>query len=241
MLTAILTLLGLGGAGGFIALLVLRPMLRASLGGLIKGLPRGVWYALAAALVLLGAWWWHAHAVSSARAAGEAAGRAAADKDWNAAFDTMKAAADQWKRNYQASSAQLARTIGERHVQEIATNAAAADDLRLRGPGKAAACRGPGGDPGLAARTGRSDPAGPPGDAAPGGVPAPDRPTDWAVVPWGWLVNEAEEKDALRSEVTGWRSWYDGQGRLHRDAVARLRGQFPEPQLSAADAAAAPP
>jgi hypothetical protein len=199
----LLSILTGGGLLGGIAMMVLRPALRATVGSFFKGLPREVWYALAALAVLAGLWFWHSHAVSTAYRQGNADGIVATDKKWNAAFTTMSRAADQWKKNFELRSEQLADAQRTAHDQELRRIAADADDLRLRGAGRAAAPRcGPGSGAAVAASaSGHQDsPAGP-------GAPASPLPAG----------------DGLRDEVKTWRSWYDEQGQLQRASLDALR------------------
>lgn len=190
------------------------------LGAIARSLPREVWYGLALAALLGGAWWWHRDAVSDAREEGRKAGIAASDAKWQGAFARMQAASDQWRANYEGAATKLSTEIGKRHDQENRLSAALADALRLRGPGRAAApgCRS-GAAPGLSAATGEPGRPAAPGDAPGPGLPAEDR----AIVPWPWLVSRAEEHDRLRSRVKAWEEWYPGQKAAHEAAIASLR------------------
>lgn len=224
MLTLILSLLGGGGAIG--AALFFVPGLRALVGRLIGSIPPRVLWALVAMAAIFGAVLWHGHAVESAYDRGKIAGAAAEKKDWQIAFAAMKRAAYHWRDESEAQSDQITELTGARHDQTLRDNSALAGDLRLRGPGQAAACRRPGADPGLSSGAGADRRPGAPADAPAGQVPAGDGS---AIVPWGWLVARAEEHDQLLSEVTTWRSWHDQQKAAHDEAVARLKAEFPDP------------
>lgn len=229
MLTLILSLLG--GSGAIGAALFFVPGLRAMLGQLIGSIPPRLLWALVAMAAIFGAVLWHGHAVESARKDGVKAGKLAADIEWKAAFDTQRAASQQWKRNFEARGVRINDLLGARHDQNLRDNSARADDLRLRGPGKAAACGRPGADPRLSSGPGAGGQPASPTDAPADQVPDGDRR---AIVPWGWLVARAEDHDALLSEVTTWRSWHDQQKTAHDEAVARLKAQFPDPAFGPA-------
>ncbi len=227
MLTMLFSLLGLGGVGG-IAMLILRPALRATVGGFARSIPGWVWKAAAALLLIGGLYWWHSSAVSSAYERGETAGKAAQDAKWQIAVKEWKRAALLWKRNYETEADQNAALLRGQHDQNLRDIAARADDLRLRGPGNIAACPGRRGNPGVSGGSG--------GQVA--SAAEPDAPRDpvrdeepMAIVPWGWLIGRAEEHDALLDEVKTWRTWHDSQQALHDAAVKRLRAEFPEPEF----------
>ena len=224
MLILILSLLGGGGAIG--AALFFVPGLRELVGRLIGSIPPRVLWALVAMAAILGVVLWHNHAVESARAEGIEAGKLAADAEWKAAFEAERTAAQLWKRGFEASTVRINDLLGARHDQNLRDIGARADDLRLRGPGKAAACGRPGADPRLSGGSGAGGQPAAPADAPTDQVPDGDRR---AIVPWGWLVARAEDHDALLTEVTTWRSWHGQQKAAHAEAVARLKAQFPDP------------
>lgn len=205
--------------------------LRKLAGDIARKVPGKVWAGLAVLALILGLIWWHGHSVDKARKAGEVAGRAAADAEWKGAVANWRAAARDWKRAHDSRAQTINAMLEKRHAEDIAANAAAADDLRLRGPGAARACAGSRSSAGLAGSPGRHVAATGPADAPPGRLPAPDRETDFAIVPWGWLVRQAEEKDNALAEARAWRTWHDEQGRLHRGAIDQLRRQWPEPKF----------
>ena len=221
MLTLILSLLGSGGAIG--AALFFVPGLRELVGRLIGSIPPRVLWAVVA---IFGAVLWHGHVVDVARKDGVKAGKLAANAEWKAAFDTQRAASQQWKRNFEARGSRINDLIGAQHDQNLRDIGVFADDQRLRGPGKAAACSRPGADSGLSSGPGAGGRPIAPADAPADQMPAGDRR---AIVPWGWLVTRAEEHDQLLSEVTAWRSWHGQQKAAHDEAVARLKAQFPDP------------
>lgn len=224
MIGTIFSILTGGGLLGGIAMLVLRPALRATVGGFVKGLPREAWYALVAVAALLGLWFWHSHAVKTAYNQGEANGIVATNAKWNTAFDTMHAAADLWRKNYEMASGRLSDQLRTAHEQDLRDNARLADALSLRGPGHAAAPRcGPSSNSELRTAPGGREPT-PAGPGAPAGpVPADDR---FAIVPWGWLTQQSREHDDLLDEVKTWRTWHSDQKALHDKAVADLRAQL---------------
>lgn len=223
MLTLLSILTG-GGLIGGIAMLILRPALRTTALGILQSIPPRIWYALAIMALLFGVIWWHGSQVNAARKEGKQAGRA----EVQAELELWKQAARDWKRATDSKSQTISILTGERYNEDLRRNAAVADDLRLRGPGKAAACHGSRRDTGVAGAAGGPESPAPSPDAPRGPVPAGD---GFAVVPWGWLVERAEDHDRLLAESKAWRSWYDGQRRVHEAAVAALRAKMPEPEF----------
>ncbi len=223
MLTILLSLLGVGGVAG-LALRFLAPGLISKGMGLFDRLPKWLVYGLAALLVLGIAYFWHGHVVKVAYREAYAAGEKDADRRWKGAFAEMKRASGQWRQNYEKRSSQLSDALRTAHEQDLRRIAADADDLRLRGPGRAAA---PGCRPGSAAGLGPA--AGQGGQPAPGpGAPASPLPAGdrLAIVPWGWTVRQAEEHDQLLAEVKLWRTWYVEEGALYSQAKADLRARL---------------
>lgn len=226
MIGTLLSILTGGGLVGGLALLVLRPALRDTAFGLLRSIPPRMIWAIAAMAAIFGAVLWHNHTVTRAYERGKAAGGAVRDTAWKAAFDEMHRGALLWKRNYEAEAARRTQLERQIHVQNLSRNSAAAGDLRLRGPGRAAACRGPGLGAGISARTGGHDSPVAPGDAPGTPLPAGD---GFAVVPWGWIVERAKERDDLLSEALTWRSWYYDQQRLRNELIKKYERDFPKP------------
>lgn len=222
MLFTILSSLGLTGLG---LALWLVPGLR----DFLRGLPWQVWAAIAALALIAGGLWWHGRAVAAAHDAAFAAGRAHEAARWQGAFATMQQASNQWKTNYETAAAALSTERRLRHAEDLGRIAAAADDLRLRGPGKAAApaCR-PIADPGAGTAAGGPVIGAAEPDAPRPGMPAPDGPDQFALVPWGWLVQRAEEHDRLLSEALAWRAHDAEQRALLLDRRAELKRQIEE-------------
>ena len=149
-------------------------------------IPRSVWIALAVlALVGLGVF---AHQ-RSVKAYGE--------ERYAAGVADEKARAQEAARKQAEKDEKTVRKLKEQHREEIDRISRDADALRLRGPGKAR-CR-----PAPIAASGRDEGHGEPDVAGPE-VPPDDR----AAVPWGWLVQRAEQFDANRAEVLAWREWH---------------------------------
>jgi hypothetical protein len=167
-------------------------------GAFIKRIPRGVWIALAVvAVIALGAFW-HGRAVKHAHDAAYSAGVAS------------EAARIEKKANALAAKATaIAEAVKERNNETNRRIAGDADDLRVRGPGKAA-CLNP-----ATTAASRHQPSGRPGDAASGQVPVADGLAnslpELAAVPWPWLVDRAEQCDLNRAEVLSWRENYQLQ------------------------------
>lgn len=184
----------------------------------------GLLGALALGLALWGAVRWFDGRLDQARAEG----RAAADAEWQGAFNTAYFAAVDWRAAYQFKAAEAANLRRIAHEQALARNAADADGLRLQGPGAAAASRCRSLDragPGPAASGSSAAAAAPDAPASP--VPAEDGPDQFAIVPWGWLTTRARDLDDLIDEVTTWRTWYPEQA----DILRRARLELPEPKL----------
>lgn len=213
MLTLFSLLTG-GGLIGSIVLLVLKPALRSAVGGVLGRIPPRVWGAVAVMALIFGLAWYHGHAVNAARSAGRSAGIAETNAAWDKAQAEWQRAAGQWARNVEARDRAIAEEERHRHDQTVRANRAVADALRLHGPGRSAAlCVRPPADPGLPAAAG--GPAGAPAgaDAAGPGLPAgdrdgPGRERQWAIVPWSWLVERANDLDDLRSKVDAYNRWY---------------------------------
>jgi len=194
------------------------------IGNALKLVPSWAWKALAIMALLFGVVWWHGSQVNAAREEGKRAGRA----EVQAELDLWKQTARDWKRATDSKSQTISILTGERYNEDLRRNSAFADDLRLRGPGKAAACHGSRRDTGVAVSTGGYEGSGSAPDAPRDPVPAGD---GFAIVPWGWLVQRAEDHDRLLAERNAWRTWYDGQRRAHEAAVAALRAKMPEPEF----------
>ncbi|PKB19671.1 hypothetical protein B0I00_1911 [Novosphingobium kunmingense] len=210
MLTLLSILTG-GGLIGSIVLLVLRPALRASLGGALAAIPARVWGALALIALVLALTWYHGHAVKAARAEGRRAGVSETNAAWDKAQAEWQRAAAQWTRNIERRDRSIADEERQKHDQAVRDNRARADALRLLGPGRSAAhCIRPEPAAGVPPAAGGPEgaPTGPdaPEPELPAGNGTPDR--QWAIVPWGWLVDRAREHDDLRAENVGWRRWY---------------------------------
>lgn len=158
-------------------------------------------------------------------------GRAAADAQWRVAISAANDAARQWKTAYEFKAAEAAIRRRSAHEADLARNAAAADDLRLRGPGRAAAPRcGPvdRARAGTAAGGSAATAARPDAPASP--LPPADGPDQFAIVPWSWLTGRARDFDDLRDEVITWRTWYLEQA----DLLRKEKLELPEPQLGQA-------
>lgn len=224
-MTILLSLLGGGGVIG--ALLFLVPGLRELIGKLLGSIPPRVLWAVLALAAIFALVLWHNHAVNAARSEGHKAGATESDVKWQTAFDTMHTAALDWKRAYELTGDKLADELRNAHDQTLDRNAADAADLRLRGAGKAAARCGPGSNTFMAQGPGGQGPD-PAGSGAPAGpLPAENGPDQFAIVPWSWIVQQAEEHDSLLDEVKTWRAWDDAQRKAHDDAVEKLKAMQP--------------
>lgn len=174
----------------------------------VERVPRWVWIALAIAAILVAGWIWHGRQMAAHDADLTARVTAARDAQWQKRLDDAHADALRQRGDFDAAAkhiTELQRKLTDEENRHIAADRA---DLRLHGPGKAAAAPGcrPGDHPGLAGIAGR--PVAQPGPAAHAGteVPAGDGPGQFAVVPWNWLVDVVAERDAFRIEAIGWRT-----------------------------------
>lgn len=226
MLTIILSSLGLSGTA--VLLRVFAPGVWATLIGIAQAIPPKVWLAIAGLAALGGAWWWHTSTVKAAYNKGYAQATVERDAQWSAAFDKMNAAAAAWRDNFDKRGAQIAAEIGARNAQELRANAARADALRLRGPGRAGTCLNPGGAAGLLPASGGHEPPAGTGDAGVAGLPDE---TPMAILPWPDLIQRSEDADADRAEVKAWREWYARTKAEWEEYRAKLKRELPSPKF----------
>lgn len=227
MLTLLFSLLG-GGGLGVLAWFFL-PGAKDLIGGVLKAIPRPVWYAALAALALWLGWQWVQSEKRAAWKDGFTAGEKLADTKWQCAFGQMERAARKWRDNYETRSDQLTDARRQNHENDLRRNADLADAIRLQGPGKAAlSCPGGGTATGLAQITSGPGeaPSGP--DAPAGPVPADNRPGGFAIVPWTWLVERAKDHDDLRSRVQTLKAHDAEQKELWNDRREELRKALDE-------------
>lgn len=221
----IFSLLGLGGIGGIMAMWFMVPAFPLIVGRILTAIPPKVLYALLGVIALTFAVIWHGHEVKQVKAAAFTAGRTAGITEMRASYDKLKAAFDLEAQTSQKRAAIISETERQLHEQDLRRNALAADDLRLRGPGKAAAriCR-PDVAAGLPGR-----PGGPQITPAAPSPAGPEMPTGdrEAVVPWGWLVRTVQEHDDALDENAAWRRWYPQQAA----EFDRLKREIPSPEF----------
>lgn len=219
---ALLSALGLSGIG---LALIFMPGLRAVVFAFLGKLPWQVWAAIAAVALLVGGYVLHGRAVKQAYDIAYAEGKETEKRRWEQAFQTMKLASETWKSNYEGAAKARNDERSARHAEDNRRIAAGADDLRLRGPGRAAAPRcGSITGAGLSAA-----PSGPEGAPGGGDAPLPElpEPEGLATVPWGRIVEFGESHDRWRSEALTWRSWY-----LEQQELLKLRKtELPKPDF----------
>lgn len=156
--------------------------------------PRWAWIVLASAFLFGVLVWAHQREVKQTIAAAEKRGE-----------DRAYANVAKKTKELERKANDLTEKIKERNREENSRITAAADDLRLRGPGKARAnC------PGVPSGPSRRQPADGQANAAGPGVPS----GEFATVPWGWLIERAEKCDLNRAESLAWREWYAKQSEL---------------------------
>ena len=200
---------------------VLAKLLLGNVWGFLKSLPWQVWAVLGAIVLVWLGTTYHQRAVDNALAEAYAQGGDDSDKAWAKAYEEVLAKALEKQIEHNAKVRELNNKLGERHAQELRSNSALADDLRVRGPGAASARCRPGDSAGLPGApvthgSGAGGPAAPVGEVS-------DGDGGLALVPWADLVAHAERADANRSEVILWRAWYVAQ----RDALAAYKASFP--------------
>lgn len=151
-------------------------------------IPKWAWLALAIGIALfLGVRWYHNQI------------HAAYDRGVIAERTQAKAAADRLKAEIDTKTRQIADLLRRKSDEQARHIAVAADDLRLSGPGKVSfRCSGS-----STAPSGRNQASGQ-GNAPRVEMPSEER----AVLPWDWVVGQAERCDLNRSEVLAWRTWY---------------------------------
>jgi hypothetical protein len=182
-----------GAAVGGVALLGGGPaMLGAGvkLLGLARRIPPKAWLYIAIAAALVAGVVWHQHKAHAAIAAAEARGVQRANAIWSAKVAKVAADAAAVRRSAEQVAAAISKEERTKNDEARNRNAATADALRLRGAGAAASHCRPLDHPGLAAATGGHEPAPAKPDAAGPQMPA----GDWALVPWGWLVERARAR-----------------------------------------------
>ncbi len=161
-------------------------------GRFLKAIPREVWIGLAVLALIAGGVIYHKRAVSNARTEGHAAGVKAEGDRIAAKAAVIKAKADK-----------LAAELRSKNDATIRAIAGDADDLRVRGPGKAG-CGSP-----AAASSGRLVPPARPGDAPLAPLPYPEW-NELIGLPFAPTVAFAEQHDLCRAEALNWRQWYKG-------------------------------
>lgn len=161
-------------------------------GGLLRKVPREVWYALALILALWLGSKWHEHRKAQYGAERFMAGYAKAVEDGR-----------QLKEQAELIGSAISKSLKEQNDETNRRIDRLSADLRLRGPGAASArC------PGVSSPSGQSKPTSGAGNAPGTGLPEQGGS---AVVPWDWLVERAEQCDLNRAEVLTWRDWWERQ------------------------------
>ncbi len=157
----------------------------------LKSLPWQVWLALAVAAAVFFGVRYHNGAVEDARKAGDKAGYARASGEFVEKL-----------RKIEAKANDIAAIARKKNDEEARSIAGRADDLRMRGAGKASC---PGAVPAAPARR----------PNAPGGQPlapldqVPDGTGDDIIgLPFAATVAGAEVCDLNRAEVLSWREWH---------------------------------
>jgi|GEM_PF-5220586 len=214
--------------GGFAAAMILLPAFREMVIVVVRSIPAKGWLAIGGVLLIAAAFFWHLRSVDRARDEAYAAAVVDRDQAWAGAFDAMQAKAQTYKAGFLDVSRREAAKLREQSDETLRRNAAFAADLRLHGPGRAAApgCRSErGGDDSAAAD--RPLAPGGPGDAPLAPVPDDER---LALVPWTGATRFAEEHDRYRDERNTLILHIDTQNGLIeelRDRLMKLVPEFP--------------
>jgi hypothetical protein len=207
-----------GAAVGGVALLGGGPaMLGAGvkLLGFARRIPPKTWLYIAVAVAVVAGVVWHQHRAHAAIAAAEARGVDRANAIWSAKVAKVAAEAAAVRRSAERVGAAISKEERTKDDEARIRNATTSDALRLRGAGAAASHCRPLDHPGLAAAAGGHEPGAAGPDAAGPPVPA----GDWALVPWGWLVERAREHDDGLAEIIAWRS----SDQRQREAWEKMR------------------
>jgi hypothetical protein len=165
-------------------------------------LPSWVWIALAVIAVLVAGYFIHRHEIREFRTSVQRAQMAADNDFWKKKLAAAHADALSWKQKAEAKAASISNQERTRDEEAIRNHAAAAGDLSLRGPGAAASHCGPIDHPEQGAGPGGHGQATAIANAAGSEMSS----GDWALVPWSWLVQRAQEHDDGLSENVAWRS-----------------------------------
>jgi hypothetical protein len=167
--------------------LFLAPLLLklSPVGRFLKSIPRWVWLAIAAALLLFLGVRWHNGQIKDAEKRGA---------------DRAYAAVEKKAREIEAKANATADKIRSKTDETARAIAADADVIRMSGPGKARACPVPQGSSRRETAGGQGSPA---VDQVPdtGGV-------DLIALPFAPTVRLAEVCDLNRGEVLAWREWH---------------------------------
>lgn len=185
---------------------------KLGVGALLGALPKQVWLSLGVALLLVLGVVWHSGKVRSAKEEAYTQGLRQADQEWSRRLELMREEAHQWRQQAEEAQARAAEQEKLRHAADLVAGADRAIALRMLGSGKANTCSRDERGSQVSSAPSRPGPA-KPTDAAGAGVPAAGRD---ALVPWGWLVDRAEQCDQYRSEIQAWRNWYNEQVRLNK-------------------------
>ena len=188
---------------GLVAGIGLRGVL-AGAGAFFGRLPSWVPLALIGAVIAFTGVLWHGHEVKLTIAHAKQEQQQADDAAWKQALAKEHQAAMTWKAGFDKQTAATVADERKLNDQAIANNAAVARALSLRGPGRASAsgCRSSDHSRPSTAADGHQqaatvpDVAGPPVLAGDG-----EDLSGYAIVPWGWLTQRAEQFDDMLSDL----------------------------------------
>lgn len=177
-------------------------------GAWLKGLPRGVWIALAFALVLLLVWRWHVGEVRAADRAGFDRGVERTQKAYRKALVDARQIAIKRRAKQEAEQRRINEDLKNERDRALARIRGAAVRLLDAGPGAAACPRlvdhpgVPGGSTAVRGGAGGSPPV--------AGLPSGEG-QQLAGLPWAGTVALAGNHDALRAYYLADREWHRRQ------------------------------
>jgi hypothetical protein len=167
--------------------------------------PKWVWYVIGAGLLVLAFVFWHRGQVKDHRKQVESELTEKINKE------SAKLIAQANKLKQDAIKLQgLANSQTETNYANTARDIAGrADALRLQRPPRCPTTPGNRNLPAISGRATEPAPASGAGDDT------------LAAIPWGPLIDFAEQHDLCRAKLIGWQDWYREQGRVYQEWLSR--------------------
>jgi hypothetical protein len=180
-------------------------LMTSPVGAFLKGIPPGVWKWVGIAALVLGMFLLHQCAAHKALRKADLSGYNRAKAEDQKKLDKAHSDALAWKKQVDASHARIAQLIKDMNDEEARHINRTADDLIVRGPGKARC--GQGGNPGLSAAAGGTPRSGQAG-AAVDRLPDQER-VDIIGLPFNGAVRGGQQHDLCQADLKSWWTWYD--------------------------------